>query len=139
MTPRREKVAPWERYTDGEWHSLREGPPGELKEESVRQYRRHWDSMRAWTEINNYRGQISRTENGRLLRVRLLPRTDIRSRLRDKSRKEIGLSLIRSVELLEYALHLRMHGERAPGGDETWQQFDRNAEAFLREIKGLTE
>jgi hypothetical protein len=34
--------------------------------------------------------------------------------------------------LLEYALHLRMHGENAPGGSETWQEFDRRAEEFLR-------
>ena len=37
-----------------------------------------------------------------------------------------------AVRLLEYALHLRQHGERAPGGNETWAQFDRDAEAFLR-------
>lgn len=37
-----------------------------------------------------------------------------------------------AVRLLKYALHLRMHGERAPGGNETWQQFDRDAEAYLR-------
>jgi hypothetical protein len=34
--------------------------------------------------------------------------------------------------LLEYALHLRMHGERAPGGNETWAEFDRRCEAYLR-------
>lgn len=36
-------------------------------------------------------------------------------------------------QLLEEALHLRMHGERAPGGDETWAGWDRKAEAYLRE------
>lgn len=39
-----------------------------------------------------------------------------------------------AIRLLIYALHLRMHGERAPGGDETWSQFDRDAEAYLRRI-----
>lgn len=34
--------------------------------------------------------------------------------------------------LLEYALHLRQHGERAPGGAETWAWFDRAAEHHLR-------
>jgi len=34
--------------------------------------------------------------------------------------------------LLEYALHLCVNGERAPGGDETWAEFSRNAEAWLR-------
>jgi hypothetical protein len=34
--------------------------------------------------------------------------------------------------LLEYALHLRMHGERAPGGNETWAEFDQRCEAYLR-------
>lgn len=37
-----------------------------------------------------------------------------------------------ATQLIRYAVHLRMHGERAPGGTETWQQFDRDAEAFLR-------
>jgi hypothetical protein len=37
-----------------------------------------------------------------------------------------------AVDLVKYALHLRMHGERAPGGDETWGEFDRRAEEFLR-------
>lgn len=40
--------------------------------------------------------------------------------------------------LLEYALHLRMYGERAPGGNETWRQFDRDAEAYLRARAGGT-
>jgi hypothetical protein len=37
-----------------------------------------------------------------------------------------------AVRLLEEALHLRMHGERAPGGNETWREWDRKTEAFLR-------
>jgi L-lactate utilization protein LutB len=40
----------------------------------------------------------------------------------------------KALRLLEYALHLRMHGENAPGGNETWAQFDRDAEAFLRRL-----
>lgn len=40
--------------------------------------------------------------------------------------------LAEAVRLLEYALHLRQHGERAPGGNETWAQFDRECEALLR-------
>ena len=39
-----------------------------------------------------------------------------------------------AVRLLEYALHLRQHGERAPSGTETWAEFDRRAEAFLRAV-----
>lgn len=35
--------------------------------------------------------------------------------------------------LVGYALHLRMYGERAPGGDETWTAFDKAAEGYLRE------
>jgi hypothetical protein len=34
--------------------------------------------------------------------------------------------------LLEAALHLRMYGERAPGGNENWADWDRDAERFLR-------
>lgn len=36
--------------------------------------------------------------------------------------------------LVEEALHLRANGERAPGGSETWQEWDRKAEAYLRDV-----
>jgi hypothetical protein len=36
--------------------------------------------------------------------------------------------------LLEYALHLRQYGECAPGGNETWAEFDRRTEAYLRSL-----
>lgn len=42
-----------------------------------------------------------------------------------------------AVRLLKYAFHLRQHGERAPGGNETWAQFDRDAEAYLRSLDVL--
>ena len=41
-----------------------------------------------------------------------------------------------AVRLLEQALHLRMNGERAPGGDETWRDWERDAEEFLRGFRG---
>jgi hypothetical protein len=44
--------------------------------------------------------------------------------------------LSEAIKLLEYALHLRMYGERAPGGNETWAQWDRDAEVFLRARQG---
>lgn len=137
MTYEREKVAPWERYTDGQWHQVRTGPEGESRAESLRQYRRHADSMRTWAAGNGWRGQISRRESGRLLSVRfsrLSPTDDVRY-LQPMSRGQLGRSLMEALELLDYAMHLRMHGERAPGGDETWAQFDRDAEMFLRKIR----
>lgn len=39
-----------------------------------------------------------------------------------------------AIKLLRYALHLRINGERAPGGDETWAQWDHDAETFLRSL-----
>lgn len=36
--------------------------------------------------------------------------------------------------LLEEALHLRMNGERAPGGNETWREWDTRTETFLRSL-----
>jgi hypothetical protein len=39
-----------------------------------------------------------------------------------------------AVRLLEEALHLRMNGERAPGGNETWRDWERRAEKALRDI-----
>jgi hypothetical protein len=37
-----------------------------------------------------------------------------------------------AVDLLRKALRLRMNGERAPGGSETWRDWDLQAEAYLR-------
>ena len=37
-------------------------------------------------------------------------------------------------EAVEYALHLRMYGERAPGGDETWGKWESMAESRLRAL-----
>lgn len=31
--------------------------------------------------------------------------------------------------IAEYGLHLAMHGEHAPGGDETWREFERRMRA----------
>jgi hypothetical protein len=39
-----------------------------------------------------------------------------------------------AVRLLEEALFLRMNGERAPGGNETWHDWDLRAETFLRSL-----
>lgn len=44
-----------------------------------------------------------------------------------------------AVALIEYALHLRLYGERAPGGDETWREWDRRAEAFMRTLTDINE
>lgn len=46
--------------------------------------------------------------------------------------REHQAALAEARRLLEQAMHLRQHGERAPGGDETWEQWDRDAEAYLR-------
>jgi hypothetical protein len=40
--------------------------------------------------------------------------------------------LTTAIRLLTEALHLRMNGERAPGGNETWADWDKSAEEFLR-------
>lgn len=45
-------------------------------------------------------------------------------------------ALDRANRLLRYVLHLRMCGENAPGGNETWQQADRDIERHLRAIEG---
>jgi hypothetical protein len=44
-----------------------------------------------------------------------------------------------AVRLLEEALHLRMNGERAPGGNETWREWDRKAEEYLRDVTATQE
>lgn len=37
-----------------------------------------------------------------------------------------------ALRLLEQALVLRMHGEKAPGGAETWSTWEERVEVFLR-------
>jgi hypothetical protein len=44
-----------------------------------------------------------------------------------------------AVELLEYALRLRMFGERMQGGGETWREWDDRAERFLRGLTAASE
>lgn len=43
-----------------------------------------------------------------------------------------------AVRLLRYALTIRMYGERAPGGNENWRQFDNDVEDFLNDYDGIT-
>ena len=45
---------------------------------------------------------------------------------------EDSQALTEALRLLRLALHLRQHGERAPGGDETWTDWHRQAETMLR-------
>jgi hypothetical protein len=117
-----EKIAPWEKFADGEWHTVRDTSHPEDRAESLRRYESHYMSARHWAARNGYRARISRRNNGRMIRVKFEP---IPGFIRKPSMAE-------AVRLLEYALHLRMHGERAPGGNETWREFDVRAEAFLR-------
>jgi hypothetical protein len=42
------------------------------------------------------------------------------------------IALVVAMRLLEEVLHLRMNGERAPGGSETWAELDPEIERFLR-------
>jgi hypothetical protein len=42
--------------------------------------------------------------------------------------------LAEAVRLLGEVLHLQMHGERAPGGNETWADLDLRLETFLRSL-----
>lgn len=39
-----------------------------------------------------------------------------------------------AIQLLEEAMHLRTQGENAPGGHETWREWDRRTETFLRSL-----
>lgn len=138
----RQKVAPWEIYADGEWHEVRTGPVGEARGESLRAYSRHRDSVRDWSARNGYRFQLSRRENGRLLTVRLIKdRSELEdvyvTALRPLSRTQIGRLAIEAFKVLDYALVIRMYGERPPGGDENWPEFDRRTETLLRKVRGL--
>lgn len=47
--------------------------------------------------------------------------------------------LDQALALLEYALTVRMYGECAPGGSETWQAWDTSVEHYLRRIRGFEE
>jgi hypothetical protein len=45
----------------------------------------------------------------------------------------------KALELVAYAMHLRMYGERAPGGRENWKDWDIVAEDYLRAMNDLGE
>jgi hypothetical protein len=53
----------------------------------------------------------------------------------DLERERDGDTPDTAIRLLEEALHLRMNGERAPGGTETWQDWERRAETYLRSLR----
>lgn len=38
-----------------------------------------------------------------------------------------------AINLLREALHIRMNGEHAPGGNENWADWDQKTEQFLRD------
>jgi hypothetical protein len=61
------------------------------------------------------------------------PRT-LDARLTDEGRRKLmpGLYTAPLTLLLEEAMLIRVHGERAPGGKENWRDWDRKAEAMLR-------
>lgn len=75
---------------------------------------------------------------GALADREIRPLNEVRAAIWDSTNAPISAEpgatddLSRAVTLLEYALHLCMHGENAPGGNETWSQWGRNAELFLR-------
>lgn len=121
-----QKIAPWERYADGEWHTVRDVTEGEPREESLRQYESYYMSARHWAARNGFKPRINRINCGRTIRIKFLP---IEGFVKKPSLSE-------AIELIRYALHLRQYGECAPGGTETWDQFDRDADRFMRRTMG---
>lgn len=133
----RKKLQPWEKYTDGEWHAVRCGPPDEPREESMRIYHNHAMSMRQWADRNGYRGQLSRRGNGRELRVRFTPitRPMAMPALSRMDRTQLGTTLVEALKLIHVAVRLRTYGEPVPGDpDVVWDEFDRGAGVLLRRI-----
>lgn len=41
---------------------------------------------------------------------------------------------LKAQDLVKYAHHLRMYGERAPGGNENWSDWEVVAEDYLRAL-----
>lgn len=63
--------------------------------------------------------------------LRLLDeRADVIDELRHRA-EAAERRLVDMRRLVETALHLRQHGEYAPGGTENWRQWDRDAETAL--------
>ena len=44
--------------------------------------------------------------------------------------------LAEAIRLIEYATTICRYGERAPGGDENWHQWEKDAARFLRRYRG---
>jgi hypothetical protein len=62
-----------------------------------------------------------------------LPRT-LQARLTDEGRRKLTAGLYTSplTRLAEEALFLRQNGERPPGGNENWRDWEARAETLLR-------
>jgi len=77
-----------------------------------------------------------------IMRQRDEARAEVEERLaadllvQQRATDEAETALDRANRLLRYVLHLRMYGENAPGGNETWQQFDRDCDEYLRSVEG---
>ncbi|MFG1794217.1 hypothetical protein [Nocardia sp. NPDC049149] len=80
-----------------------------------------------WWEISRYADDDRVAE----LEAALQTSREMYTSARERGKPE---RLTAAVELLEYAMHLRMYGERAPGGNETWREWDGRAEKFLRSL-----
>lgn len=85
-----------------------------------------------WWEISRYAGDSRVAELESALQTAREMYTSARERAKHG---HLGAA----VKLLEYAMRLRMYGERAPGGDETWHEWATGAETFLRSLADITE
>jgi len=83
--------------------------------------------------VEQWRGLMEDTERRRQLTAALRESLDATTELTFALFSQ-GLLLRQAVRLLDFALHLRMYGENAPGGSETWAQFDGDVEGFLRSL-----
>jgi hypothetical protein len=65
------------------------------------------------------------------------PRT-LQARLTDEGRRKLVSGPYKAplTRLAEEALFIRQHGERAPGGNENWRDWDLKAETLLRSTHG---
>jgi hypothetical protein len=50
---------------------------------------------------------------------------------RDEEMERLRAEVKTLSRLVETALNIRMYGERAPGGNENWRDWDRAASAYL--------
>jgi hypothetical protein len=97
-------------------------------------YPTQWAYDQAVAALEKHRQRADRAERERDELKAAVERWRGLAEAQQKTIREEVAARGRAEELLRTAMAIRMYGERAPGGNENWADWDRDAEQFLRSI-----